>query len=108
MHTVPLEAIDAPNAFEEYDLLHLGKAPFSGFSVTPGERWINNLVFPLSPEERQSLRQEATVSVEVRPIGSKCFKRVLKQQVSFDHSAFSWLDWVGAGGPSAEYFYANA
>lgn len=107
MHTVPLEAIDAPNTFSDYELLRLGKAPFSGFSVSPAERWVNNLAFALSPEERAALHEESLVSVEIRPVGGKRFKRVLRQQVGFGHSEFRWLDWVGIGGPSADYFYAN-
>lgn len=106
-HTVPPEAIEAPY-LSEYELLECAKAPFSGFSIGPGERWANNFVFPLSPEEGQLLQQPAMVAVEVRPIGKKRFKRVLEQQVDFAPSEFSWLDWVGIGGSSAQYFYANA
>lgn len=107
VHTVPLEAIDAPNTFEDYELLRLGKAPFSGLAVSPSERWMNNLAFSLTSDERKSLRENASVSLEVRSVGSKRFKRVLQQRIVFGHSVFSWLNWVGLGGPLAEYFYAQ-
>lgn len=106
-HTIPLTAIDAPNTFNDYELLRVGMAPFSGFSVAPAEKWVNNLAFALTSAERKTLHKQALVTVEVRPVGRKQFKRVTQQCVAFGHGEFSWLQWMGIGGPSADYFYAT-
>ena len=108
IHSVPIEAIESPNTFSKYELLRTGDAPFGGFSISNSEKWTNNHVFYLSPVQRASLTGPVQLSVEVKRLGARRFKRVLCQEIIFNHTSFDWRTWAGVGGPSAAYYYSNA
>ena len=107
VHSVPLEAIESPMTFKEKELLRAGLAPFFGFSVPSGERWVNNYVFPLNEASRAALTGETRITVELKAVAQKRFKPVLEQRIAFGKSSFDWLQWAGVGGPSASYYYSE-
>jgi hypothetical protein len=108
IHSVPAEAIESPNTFSDFKLLKFGDAPFGGFYISSSEKWTNNLVFSLSHEQRAYLKGSVQFSVEVKRVGACRFKKVLHQEITFDHPSFDWFTWAGVGGPSAAYYYSNA
>ena len=107
-HTVPTEAIESPNLFNEHELLRSGKAPFSGFSIAGSQTWSCCYAFHISNQDHTSLTGMVVVSVEVRGVGSSRYKSVLSDTFTFGKSSFNWLEWVGVGGPQADYYYSGA
>lgn len=104
-HSVPMEAIDAANTFKDIVLVQIGLAPFGGFAVLPGERWVNNYAFELQPEEFENLKGRGVVSLAVRSIGKKKFNTVFSQQFDFENGAVNWLNWAGLPETGLSYFH---
>ena len=107
LHTVPMEAIDSPHTFTDFDALHIGQSPFSGIAVLSGEKWSSNLAFEVSADQYQQLKGNAKVIFSIQKLGSNRFTRAFQQQVVLDRLEFNWLKWADAGGPDVEYFYAH-
>jgi hypothetical protein len=105
-HSVPKEALDSPNTFDQYDAVQHGLAPFGGFAVLPGERWSNTFAFPLGSLGLEDLQGEATVAFHVKGISTTHFDKVIEQQFSLARHEFNWLSWAAIEGPDLEYFYA--
>jgi hypothetical protein len=106
-HSVPAEAIESPNIFSEYGLLHAGMAPFCGFAVPTSETWKCYYAFAISPKQRKPLIGLVQITVEVKRLGTRHFRRVLHDTFVFNQPSFSWERWAGVGGPSAEYYYSS-
>jgi len=104
-HSVPFEAINSVNTFQEHEQVRLGLSPFGGFAVLPGERWENNYAFALSAAEFEQLRGSGKVNLLIKRIGSTHYEQVLSRTFSFETHEFSWLKWAGSSGPSVDYFY---
>lgn len=106
-HSVPHEAIESPNTFSAYGALSTGKAPFCGFALAGSERWKSTFSFHLDEPEYQELKGNIEVSVQIRAQGEAKYKTVLNDRFTFGKPPFSWLNWLGAGGPEARYFYSS-
>lgn len=104
-HSIPMEAVDEANTFGEVERVQTGLAPFGGFAVLPGERWVNNYAFQLSADDFESLKGYGTVSFAVCAIGAKRFKTILRQQFDFRDKSQNWLNWVGLPDTGLMYFY---
>ncbi len=106
-HSVPMEAIDSPNLFSEFELIRVGQAPFSGFSVPSYEQWKNNYAFIINPEDRAKLAGNIRIDIEVKKLGKNKFKSVLSETINFDinNKKVDWMRWLGEGGPESTYFY---
>lgn len=106
-HSVPHEAIESPITFSEYGALSAGMAPFCGFALAGSERWTSIFSFHLNEPEHLQLKGNIEVSVQIRAQGATKYKTVLKDRFTFGKAPFSWLNWLGAGGPEARYFYSS-
>lgn len=104
-HTVPVVAIEKPNTFSDFELIRLGEAPFSGFSIAHSEQWKNNNAFQITPEMMALLKGHVRVVLEVCELGSNKFKPAVSENINFDDKGFDWAEWAGLGGPGTEYYY---
>ena len=106
-HSVPLTAIESPNLFSEFELIRTGKSPFNGFSVSGSEQWKNIYAFKITTEERAYLNGSVKLKFEIRRLGSKKFKSILSETISFEKKdeEVDWVRWLGQGGPKSIYYY---
>lgn len=101
-HTVPMEAIEKPNTISDFELIRLGEAPFSGFSIAYSEQWKNNNAFQITPEMRALLKGNVEVVLEICKLGTSKFKPAVSENIDFDHKGF---EWASLGEPEADYYY---
>jgi len=105
IHSVPLTAIEKPNTYSDFNLISLGEAPFSGFSISNSEQWKNTNAFPVSAAERALLKGKVKLVFEICKLGSNKYMLVLSENISFDDESFDWVKWLEMGGPEATYYY---
>lgn len=82
-HSVPLEAIDSANTFDNLAGVDIGLAPYGGFAILPGERWVNNYAFEVSPSDFQLLKGHGRLSLTVRALDANKSRTVIEQPFFF-------------------------
>jgi hypothetical protein len=94
VHSVPLEAIEMPAEFHDYERLRLG-GPFSGFSLAAEQQWISSYHYHISDECYGKLRGDVKTYIQYRAKGKKQWYTAFSDLLQFGSDPHHFRELTG-------------